>query len=130
LLEFILAETGRRRLLVPLPFGLAMWKAFFLQFLPNPPLTPDQVRLLRHDNVVGPAAPGLADLGIVPTTVEAEVPAYLWRYRPRGQYDTLAKADYPSASQANRARPARMRYQPKGRRPNFATITRNCRITT
>jgi NADH dehydrogenase len=66
-----------------------MWKAFFLQFLPNPPLTPDQVRLLRHDNVVAPAAAGLADLGIVPTTVEAEVPAYLWRYRAKGQYADL-----------------------------------------
>jgi NADH dehydrogenase len=93
LMEFILAETGRRRLLVPLPFGLAMWKAFFLQLLPNPPLTPDQVRLLRNDNVVAPAALTLADLGITPTTVEAEVPAYLWRYRAKGQYADLAKVN-------------------------------------
>ena len=77
---------------MPLPFGLAMWKAFFLQFLPNPPLTPDQVRLLRHDNIVSPGALTLADLGITPTTVEAEVPAYLWRFRPKGQYADLVKA--------------------------------------
>jgi NADH dehydrogenase len=91
LMQVVLAETGRNRVLLPVPFAIAAIKAFFLQFLPNPPLTPDQVKLLRHDNVVAPKAPGLADLGIVPTTVEAEVPAYLWRYRPKGQYADLAK---------------------------------------
>ena len=93
LMQIVLAETGRRRLLLPLPFGLAMWKAFFLQLLPNPLLTPDQVRLLRHDNIVAPGALGLADLGITPTTVEAEVPAYLWRFRARGQYTDAGEAN-------------------------------------
>ena len=91
LMQVVLSETGRQRLLVPLPFAVAAFKAFFLQLLPNPLLTVDQVKLLRHDNVVAPGALGLADLGIVPTTVEAEVPAYLWRYRPKGQYADLAK---------------------------------------
>ncbi len=90
-MQIILAETGRSRVLLPVPFGLATIKAFFLQFLPSPPLTPDQVKLLRYDNVVAPGALGLADLGITPTTVEAEVPAYLWRYRPKGEYADLAK---------------------------------------
>jgi NADH dehydrogenase len=93
LMQILLAETGRRRLLLPLPFGLAMWKAFFLQLLPNPLLTPDQVRLLRHDNIVAPGALGLADLGITPTTVEAEVPAYLWRFRSKGQYADAGEAN-------------------------------------
>ena len=92
LMQIVLAETGRRRLLLPLPFGVAAIKAFFLQFLPNPPLTPDQVKLLRHDNVVSPGALTLADLGITPTTVEAEVPTYLWRFRAKGEYADLAKA--------------------------------------
>ena len=91
LMEFILRETDRRRLLIPVPFGLATLQAFFLQFLPSPLLTPDQVRLLRTDNVVAQGALTLADLGIVPTSVEAEVPGYLWRYRPRGQYEALAQ---------------------------------------
>jgi len=86
LMEFVLRETARRRILVPIPFPVAMVQAFFLQFLPNPLLTPDQVRLLRTANVVPEGALALSDLGIVPTSVEAEVPAYLWRYRPRGQY--------------------------------------------
>ena len=93
LMQIVLSETQRKRLLLPMPFGLAMWKAFFLQFLPNPPLTPDQVKLLRHDNVVSAGAPGLADLGITPTTVEAEVPAYLWRFRPKGQFADIAASN-------------------------------------
>jgi uncharacterized protein YbjT (DUF2867 family) len=86
LLQLILRETGRRRVLVPLPFALASLKAAFLQLLPNPILTMDQVRLLRCDNVVSPTAAGLADLGITPTSVEAVIPSYLWRYRAKGEY--------------------------------------------
>jgi NADH dehydrogenase len=86
LLQLILRETGRNRALVPLPFALASLKAAFLQLLPNPLLTMDQVRLLKKDNVVSPTAAGLADLGITPTSVEAVVPSYLWRYRAKGEY--------------------------------------------
>ncbi len=89
LLQLILRETGRKRLLVPLPFGLATLKAAFLQLLPNPILTIDQVRLLKKDNVVAPTAAGLADLGITPTSVEAVIPSYLWRYRAKGEYAAL-----------------------------------------
>src|SRR3954462_10392042 len=97
LLQLILRETGRRRLLVPLPFGLAMIKAAFLQLLPKPLLTMDQVRLLKKDNVVSPTAPGLADLGITPTSVEAVIPSYLWRYRAKGEYaDALPRTDAPA----------------------------------
>ena len=87
MLEIILHVTGRKRLLVPVPFGLAMMKAFFLQFLPDPPLTPDQVKFLKTDNVVAPDALGLKDLGIVPDSMEAVLPGYLWRFRARGQYE-------------------------------------------
>jgi NADH dehydrogenase len=86
LMELMLREIGRKRVLVPLPFGIATLKAMFLQLLPNPPLTVDQVRLLRKDNVVSPTAAGLADLGLTPTSVEAVIPSYLWRYRAKGEY--------------------------------------------
>jgi uncharacterized protein YbjT (DUF2867 family) len=52
LMEFVLATIERRRLLVPIPFALAKFQAYFLQFLPKPLLTPDQVDLLKRDNVV------------------------------------------------------------------------------
>jgi len=86
LLQLILRETGRKRLLVPLPFGIASVKAAFLQIMPNPILTMDQVKLLKKDNVVAPTAAGLADLGITPTSVEAVIPSYLWRFRAKGEY--------------------------------------------
>ena len=64
LLAYLLEVTGRRRLLVNLPFGLAEPPGPAPQLLPEPPLTPDQVELLKRDNVVGQGAPGLAELGI------------------------------------------------------------------
>jgi uncharacterized protein YbjT (DUF2867 family) len=90
LMQIILRETCRKRFLVPVPFFLASIKAVFLQFLPNPLLTPDQVTLLRSDNIVT-GENTLATLGIAPTSVEAEVPAYLWRFRPKGQYDEMVR---------------------------------------
>ena len=90
LMEYVLAVTERRRLLVPLPFGLAKLQAFFLQFMPTPLLTPDQVELLRTDNIVSDAAMTegrtLAALGIEPAAMEAIVPGYLWRFRKTGQF--------------------------------------------
>ncbi len=100
LLQLILREIGRTRALVPLPFGLASFKAAFLQMLPNPILTMDQVKLLKTDNVVAPTAAGLADLGITPTSVEAVIPSYLWRFRAKGEYaDSQARRemDIPAA---------------------------------
>jgi NADH dehydrogenase len=85
IMELTLAETGRRRLLVPLPLAVASLQGAVLEWLPVPPLTRDQVRLLRHDNVVGGDALKLEDLGITPTAVEAVLPTYLGRFRPSGQ---------------------------------------------
>jgi NADH dehydrogenase len=100
LMQLILRETCRKRLLLPIPFSLATFQAFFLQFLPNPLLTPDQVTLLQTDNIVG-ASDTLASLGIEPASVEAEVPIYLSRFRPKGQYDELLR-DKVSATPAPR----------------------------
>ncbi len=86
LMQLILRETGRRRVLMPVPFSIAFLKATFLQLLPKPLLTVDQVKLLKKDNVVSATAPGLADLGITPTSAEAVIPSYLWRYRAKGEY--------------------------------------------
>jgi NADH dehydrogenase len=84
LLAFVLEQTGRRRLLAPMPFAVAELQAFFLECLPVPPLTRDQVQMLRRDNVVAPDALGFADLGIAPNGLEAIVPEYLQRYRRGG----------------------------------------------
>ena len=84
LMELMLAEIKRNRYLVDLPFGLASFQARLLSLLPKPPLTPDQVEMLRRDNVVASGALGLSDLGISPVAVEQIVPEYLRRYRPGG----------------------------------------------
>jgi uncharacterized protein YbjT (DUF2867 family) len=84
ILAFILKTTQRHRRLVDIPMGIARIQASILQHVPGKPLTPDQLLMLAHDNVVSPGAPGLADLGITPTPVELVVPAYLSRYQPGG----------------------------------------------
>jgi uncharacterized protein YbjT (DUF2867 family) len=88
LMELVRRETGRCVALVPVPFAIASTQAAVLQFLPGAPLTPDQVRLLKIDNVVAPDAATLADLGVVPTTVEVVVPGYLRLYRRGGAPST------------------------------------------
>lgn len=89
IMEMILRETGRKRLLLPYPYFLASFWAWFLEFMPTPLLTRDQVELLKTDNVVSGGLPGMAELGISPTGAEAIIPTYLNRYRPGGN---LAKA--------------------------------------
>jgi uncharacterized protein YbjT (DUF2867 family) len=79
--QLICDQIDRRRLLVPVPFWAASIEAAFLGLLPTPPLTRDQVRLLRTDNVVSEGALGLAALGIEPTACEVILPTYLDRYR-------------------------------------------------
>jgi uncharacterized protein YbjT (DUF2867 family) len=86
LLELLLGEIRRGRRLVDLPFGLAAALARLMSALPSPPLTPDQVELLKSDNIVAPGALGLASLGVAPTAVEAVLPTYLDRFRRGGWY--------------------------------------------
>lgn len=84
ILEIVLRETGRCRLLLPVPYWLADFEARFLELLPKPLLTRDQVKLLKRDTIVAPDAQGFDALGITPTTVETIVPGYLARYRRGG----------------------------------------------
>ena len=89
-LKLVLRETGRRRLLAPLPFPVARAIGSVAQlsaFVGIPPvLTRDQVLSLETDNVVAEGAEGLSALGVQPTGMEAVVPSYLWRYRRGGQF--------------------------------------------
>ncbi len=84
LLRYVGEVTGRRRPLLDIPMGLARLQARLGEFLPNPPLTRDQLLMLGRDNVPAPDALGLAELGIQPMALEAVVPTYLTRYRRGG----------------------------------------------
>jgi len=88
LMEMVLKETNRKAKLVTLPFWAASIKATFLELLPSPMLTRDQVELLKSDNVVSAGAKTLDDLGVKPTPVEVIVPTYLDKFRPGGRYST------------------------------------------
>jgi len=89
IMQLVLKETHRKRLLVPVPFALARIKAAVLGLFPKPLLTLDQVKLLQSDNVVSAGALNLRDLGIVPTAAEAIVPSYLWRFRRQGEFEPV-----------------------------------------
>jgi NADH dehydrogenase len=91
LLEIMLTEIRRRRLLVPVPFGVAQlmalpfdWFPVPLEWLPIPVLTRDQVSMLRVDNVAGGDYPGLRQLDIEPAMIDSVLPNYLNRYRRAG----------------------------------------------
>ena len=85
----MLLETYRKVPLVSVPFGLASLGASFANLTPWPPITPDQVRLLKTDNVMTKGALGLLDLGMEPDSVEAILPTYIWRFRPQGQFQPV-----------------------------------------
>jgi NADH dehydrogenase len=90
LMELVLKETHRKRPLAPIPFGLARILGLggdIASILPfAPPVTTDQVELLRTDNVVADKAPGLAALGVTATPLESSLPTYMWRFRKGGQF--------------------------------------------
>jgi uncharacterized protein YbjT (DUF2867 family) len=89
IMHIVNRETQRKRAVIGVPFILAQVGAMFLQFMPKPFLTPDQVRLLKLGNVATGRVPGLAVFGISPTTAEVVVPTYLKRFRPLQQTKKL-----------------------------------------
>ncbi|MSP95166.1 MAG: complex I NDUFA9 subunit family protein [Alphaproteobacteria bacterium] len=87
IMQLVLRETRRKRILLPLPFRIARIQAMFLGLLPKPLLTLDQVRMLATDNVPSDGSLGLRDLGIAPTAAETIIPSYLWRFRKHGEFE-------------------------------------------
>jgi uncharacterized protein YbjT (DUF2867 family) len=81
LLELLLTALNRQRVLLPVPFALAEMQAGLLELLPNPPLTRDQVRLLKTDKVVSGAEPTLGDLGVRPRSLDEFLAAFTEAYR-------------------------------------------------
>jgi uncharacterized protein YbjT (DUF2867 family) len=86
LIQYILDEVMVRKPLVDVPMPIAKLQAMVLGLAPKPLITSDQLKLLAQDNVVSAGAKTLSDLGITPTPLEAIVPSYLVRYRPKGQF--------------------------------------------
>ena len=81
LMELLGSTTGRKRILAPIPFWYLNFIATFMEILPKPFITRDQVRLLRYDNIVANKANKIEDLGISATAAEAILPGYLSRFK-------------------------------------------------
>jgi NADH dehydrogenase len=95
----MLGVIRRRRLVldIPLWLGRIMGGAFdalsaVTLGLVKGPVTLDQARSLARDNVVTGDTMTFADLGIAPTSMEAILPEYLWRFRPSGQYEVMTES--------------------------------------
>ncbi|MBZ9938058.1 complex I NDUFA9 subunit family protein [Mesorhizobium sp. BR1-1-16] len=90
-LELTLKEIERSRPLLPMPWGVARVQASIMEWLPNPMMTRDQLKLLETDNVVSPHAIAegrtLQGMGITPTSLAAVLPSYLVRFKPHGQFN-------------------------------------------
>lgn len=102
ILRYILSVTGKKRLLVPLPFGVASLMGVVCEVLSRipvvnlvfrkPAITRDQVQLLKSDNVVSAGAKTFVHLDLTPTAVEMVVPGYLKRFKPVTRAPQGAKA--------------------------------------
>jgi len=77
LVQLVLKQLDRRRVLVPVPFFVWDILAALMAVLPNPPLTRDQLKLMKRDNVIEGKALTLEDLGIRPVSVEEILPTYI-----------------------------------------------------
>ena len=86
LIEILLVEIKKKRFLVNIPFNIAKFQSYFLQMLPNPILTMDQVELLKYDNIISGEHPTLKDLGIQGKTIQSILPEYIYRFRTHGQF--------------------------------------------
>ena len=86
LMEILLIEIKKKRFLIPIPFGVAKFHSYFLQMMSNPLLTPDQVEMLKHNNIVSGDYPTLKDLGVSGTPIHSILPKYIYRFRTGGQF--------------------------------------------
>ena len=86
LMEILLIEIKKKRLLINVPFSMAKFNSYFLQIMPNPLLTPDQVELLKYNNIVTGEYPTLKDLNISCSTIQNILPKYIYRFRTGGQF--------------------------------------------
>ena len=86
LMKILLKEIKKKRFLINIPFNFAKFQSYFLQILPKPILTPDQVELLKYDNIASGDYPNLKDLGVKGKTIHSILPEYIYRFRTYGQF--------------------------------------------
>ena len=85
-MEILLKEIKKKRILLSVPYRIAKFNSYFLQMLPNPLITPDQVEILKYNNIISGKFPTLKDLEIVPSSIKNILPKYIYRYRTGGEF--------------------------------------------
>ena len=89
ILEKLLNLIGKKRFLIPFPFFLANLSANFFQLFPNPILTQDQLRLLKHDNINSGKYKTNLDIGVPSSRYfDQEVGKYCYMWKEGGQFST------------------------------------------
>ena len=86
LMEILLQEIKKKRLLIPIPFWSGKISSYIFQMMPKPLLTPDQVEMLKYDNIVSGNYPLLKDFGISGTSIPTILPKYIYRFRKGGEF--------------------------------------------
>ncbi len=89
MMRIMVGEIGYQRIVLSVPLWLSLLMGRFLNLLPKPPLTVEQVRLLQQDNIADSRVAGLAELGIQPQTLGSILPSYMDAYCKGGRYASL-----------------------------------------
>jgi uncharacterized protein YbjT (DUF2867 family) len=88
--QWITSRTGREKRFIPVPNAIAAAMASLTGWLPGAPITRDQWLMLQSDNVVGPHAKGLSDLGVEATPLDTVARGWLVEYRKHGRFGATA----------------------------------------
>jgi NADH dehydrogenase len=86
LMEILLKQIKKKRLLIPIPWALASFPAKFFQLFSKPLISTDQIEMLKFDNIVSNKYPTLKNLKINPKTIDSVLPDYIWRFRKGGEF--------------------------------------------
>ena len=87
ILERLLFSIDKKRMLFNLPLFLAKIIIFFLEKLPKPLITQDQLTLLKYDNVISNEYKSNIDIGYkTKLRFEDEVKKYSYMWREGGEY--------------------------------------------
>ena len=89
IIKKLLKLISKDRILLPIPLFLANISARFFQLFPKPLLTIDQLKLLRHNNILSKKYKTNFEIGVPSTRFfDEEVKKYSYMWREEGKFST------------------------------------------
>ena len=89
IIQKLLILILKKRILLPLPLMIANGTAKIFEYMPNPIITTDQLKLLRHDNIKSGRYKTNSDIGVPSIKYfDTEVKKYSYMWREGGQFST------------------------------------------